>query len=185
MVYSPFGENGKISVSAPAPYPPLEVEEPNPHYARLLGIDMASPKSELTSITQYIYQSWTLPASFDHAGELMRRIAAVEMHHLDMLGTLISKLGGNPRFQSVQTRPLPWDGRMVTYNQTPALAIRDNMVMEQNAINNYRKQTTMIRDPHVVAVIRRIIMDEEMHMLIFKRLLAEINMEPGNQNGKS
>ena len=40
MEYSPFKENGRIEAAAPDPYPPLEVEGPNPQYARMLGIDM-------------------------------------------------------------------------------------------------------------------------------------------------
>ena len=175
MEYSPFGKNGKIEVSAPIPYPPLEVDGPNPQYARMLGVDMASSKSEMTSICQYLYHSWTLPKDFDHAHDLMRRIAEVEMHHLDMLGELIVKLGGNPRYMAVMNRPVPWEGRMVTYNHTPAMAVKDDMLLEQAAIDTYRRQAAAIRDPHIVAVLRRIIMDEEMHITIFKALLAQAN----------
>ena len=63
MEYSPFGENGKIIVSAPVPYPPLTVDGPNPQIARLLGVDLASSKSEMTSICQYLYHSWVLPST--------------------------------------------------------------------------------------------------------------------------
>ena len=88
--YTPFKENGKVEAAAPEPYPPLEVEGPNPQYARLLGIDMAGGRGEMTSITQYLYHSWTLP-DFDNAAPTLRQIAQVEMHHLDMLGVLIEK----------------------------------------------------------------------------------------------
>ena len=159
--YTPFKENGKVEAAAPEPYPPLEVEGPNPQYARLLGIDMAGGRGEMTSITQYLYQ-----------------IAQVEMHHLDMLGVLIEKLGGNPKYQAVQNRPALWTGGMVTYNRTPAMAIRDNMALEQSAIDTYRKQLLVIRDTHVAAVIRRILMDEEIHLLLFKRLLASTGIRP-------
>lgn len=177
MEYSPFKENGRIEAAAPDPYPPLEVEGPNPQYARMLGMDMAGNRSEMTSITQYLYHSWMLP-EFDNAEETLRRVAMVEMHHLDMLGTLIEKLGGNPKYMAVQNRPVVWNGGMVTYNRTPAMAIRDDMVSEQMAIDNYRKQLLIIRDAHVAAVIRRIIMDEEIHLLLFKKLLASANIRP-------
>ena len=67
---------------------------------------------------------------------------------------------------------------MVTYNRTPAMAIRDNMALEQSAIDTYRKQLLVIRDTHVAAVIRRILMDEEIHLLLFKRLLASTGIRP-------
>ncbi len=175
--YTPFKENGKIEAAAPDPYPPLEVEGPNPQYARLLGIDMAGGRSEMTSVTQYLYHSWTLP-DFDNAIHILRQIAMVEMHHLDMLGVLIEKLGGNPKYLSVQNRPMVWNGGMVTYNRTPAMAIRDDMLLEQTAIDTYRKQLLVIRDAHVAAVIRRILMDEEIHLLLFKRLLASTGIRP-------
>ena len=175
--YTPFKENGKVEAAAPEPYPPLEVEGPNPQYARLLGIDMAGGRGEMTSITQYLYHSWTLP-DFDNAAPTLRQIAQVEMHHLDMLGVLIEKLGGNPKYQAVQNRPAIWTGGMVTYNRTPAMAIRDNMALEQSAIDTYRKQLLVIRDTHVAAVIRRILMDEEIHLLLFKRLLASTGIRP-------
>ena len=72
--YTPFKENGKVEAAAPEPYPPLEVEGPNPQYARLLGIDMAGGRGEMTSITQYLYHSWTLP-DFDNAAPTLRQIA--------------------------------------------------------------------------------------------------------------
>lgn len=100
----------------------------------------------MTSITQYLYHSWTLP-DFDNAAPTLRQIAQVEMHHLDMLGVLIEKLGGNPKYQAVQNRPALWTGGMVTYNRTPAMAIRDNMALEQSAIDTYRKQLLVIRTP--------------------------------------
>lgn len=175
--FTPFKENGKVDAAAPDPYPPLEVEGPNPQYARLLGLDLASSKGETTSITQYLYQSWTLP-DFDNVTHILRQIAVVEMHHLDMLGTLIEKLGGNPKFMAVQNRPTVWNGGMVSYNRTPAMALRDDLMMEQAAIDTYRKQLMMIHDSHVCAVIRRILMDEEIHLLILKRLLASSSIRP-------
>ncbi len=176
MEYSPFGENGKIIVSAPVPYPPLTVDGPNPQIARLLGVDLASSKSEMTSICQYLYHSWVLPSTADSADSLLKRIAEVEMHHYDMLGQLIVKLGGDPKYVAVQNRPLPWDARMVSYTRTPASAFRDDLMLEQAAIETYRRQAAAISDPHVVAVIRRILLDEEMHLLIFRRLLSETSI---------
>ena len=171
----PIGKDGKIQTAASGPYPPLEVSGPQPHYARLLGISMASPKSEMTSICQYLYNSWTLPGDMGWTEELhdvMRRIAMVEMHHFDMLGALIVKLGGDPRYLSVARRPMMWDGHMVTYNRTPAMAFKENILLEQSAIDTYRRQIAAINDPHITAVLRRIIADEEVHLTIFKVFLA-------------
>ena len=40
------------------PYPKIQVEKPNTYYANLLLNDYAGINSELTSITQYIFQNF-------------------------------------------------------------------------------------------------------------------------------
>ena len=182
MIQSPFDKDGKIRFSSSLPYPPLEVEEPNAQYARMLGNDLASAKSEMTSICQYLYHSWTLPKSVDDIPTIMRRIAEVEMHHFDMLGQLIVKLGGNPRYMSINKRPQFWQGRMVVCSRTPAMALKDDMVLEQSTIAVYRGQVSAIRDHHIVAVLRRILIDEEIHLAIFRYLFSQINA--GGKGGK-
>ena len=49
--------------------------------------------------------------------------------------------------------------------------MRHNMALEQSAIDTYRKQAAVIQDEHIVVILRRIILDEELHMRIFRKYL--------------
>lgn len=88
----------QIPVAAPEPYPPPRVEGPNPVYARLLIEDISSAKGELTTICQYLYQSWIPEEGCEELAETLLRIAETEMRHLHLLGELIVQLGGDPKF---------------------------------------------------------------------------------------
>ena len=171
--YTPFKENGKVEAAAPEPYPPLEVEGPNPQYARLLGIDMAGGRGEMTSITQYLYHSWTLP-DFDNAAPTLRQIAQVEMHHLDMLGQLIVLLGADPRFSCDQRGSCAWwSGSMVCYSHDVRQILLNNITDEKKAAEFYRTAACDIPDPCVAAVLNRIARDEVLHAEIFTRFLKD------------
>ena len=41
-------------------YPPVAVLEKNQQYAQILMADLASTASEMTTVHQYLYQSWTI-----------------------------------------------------------------------------------------------------------------------------
>lgn len=80
-------------VAADAPYPPLEVNGPNHQIVRMLAFDLASDKSEMTSVTQYMYQGWALDRAFAGIARTLERLAQVEMRHMQILGKLIRMLG--------------------------------------------------------------------------------------------
>lgn len=158
--------------AAPDPYPAIEVDGPNPHYAQMLKMSLASPKSETTSVTQYVYQSWVLQSEFPEMSEAMHQVAKVEMHHLDIMGRLIDCLGGTPSYSCIQrNRQMPWNGSMVFYARMVRQMMQNNILAEQDAIRQYSKQIQMIQDVHVKAILGRIILDEELHIHLFKKYL--------------
>lgn len=107
-----------IIVKNPSPYPKITVCEPNLEYARILSLDLASSKSEFSTITTYVYQNWVLNSEYRNIANTTIRIAMVEMHHLDILGQLITLLGGDPRYQAVYQRGYAiWNSNMVDYNK--------------------------------------------------------------------
>ena len=126
------------------PYPPIKVEQPNPHYAQILKNSLASSKSETTAV----------------------------MHHLQMLGRLIDLLGGTPSYCCVQrNRQFPWNATMVFYGRMVRQMMQNNIAGEQEAIRQYRKQIQIIQDCHIQEIIKRIILDEELHIELFKKYL--------------
>lgn len=179
----PAPQEQKIQVASPEPYPPITVEASNRQYAQLLRYDLASSHSEFTSLAQYVYQSWILEASYPQIAETMHRIAVVEMRHLNMIGKLILLLGGVPLYSVAQNnRNVAWNGGMVQYQGAVSTCMKNNIVMERTAIDNYQKQMARMKDECVRAVLSRIVEDEEVHIQIFSKFLEEQCEHPHNLN---
>ena len=160
----------KRPVKVDAPYPPLTVEGPNRQYARMLTMDLASDKSEMTAITQYLYQGWELKKEYAEISDTLMRIAQVEIHHLDMLGQLIVLLGGDPRFLAPRNnRLMPWNGNMVFYSRMVKPMLENSLQKELSAAEGYLRQAQLIHDEHLSLILKRIAMDEELHVKILQQ----------------
>lgn len=174
-VEDPRGKPNPPTYAAAGPYPPIRVQELNPAYARMLKMDADSARSEVTSSMQYIYQSWVLSLQNEALSEMLRGIAIVEMRHLDILGRLIAQLGGNPGYAVLQQgRPVSWNGSMVSYTQQPDRMLEGNILLEQHAVDTYTQQIAHIKDPYVVDVLKRILLDEQLHLELFRSSLQQL-----------
>ncbi|MCM1430147.1 MAG: hypothetical protein NC180_07640 [Muribaculaceae bacterium] len=161
---------------AELPYPKLQVCGQNPAYAGLLSIDYCGPVSELSAITQYINNETRLSCGCCPMAKTLLGIAMAEMMHLQKLGQLIVLLGGCPDYVARQQNG---NARMWTpeYLKLPAKAeimLRTDIEAEKSAINQYRMHMRMIRDEHVNAVLARIIIDEEYHIMLLKSMLRDL-----------
>ena len=165
----------EIPVAAPGKYPDICVSEPNRRYASLLLQDSASARGEMTAIYQYLYQHWILDNTNDDFSILLKRIAAVEMHHLDILGRLIVLLGGNP---ICRTNPCncstAWNGNLLQYTSNKKQILTLNISSELSAVNDYTAQAETVKDPALAAILLRIAEDERVHYDIFRSLLSKM-----------
>jgi len=158
------------------PYPPTEVKDKNLYYARLLLNNYAGQNGELTAITQYLYQHFISEECYKELAESLQCIARVEMHHLEILGELITKLGGNPLFRTQnQGRNSFWSGKYVSELQNAKRFLQKNIEAENVAIRDYKMRIFQINDPKIQNILERIIKDEEHHIVIFKQYLAELD----------
>ncbi len=163
-----------IPVKAASPYPELKVEGRNIHYAAILTGDLASATGEMTAIYQYLYQHWTLQEQFEEIAQTIVRISEVEMHHLNMLGSLIDMLGGNPKCEAIRGyKRFFWQGSMVNYSRELPVLLKSNIYLEQSAVREYLEQADYIEDPYVSAVLARMAEDEEIHYAAYQDFLAE------------
>ena len=157
---------------SPENYPPIAVKECNLQYAALLSNNFASTFSETTAIMQYNHQKWALAASNLKLSQTLGHIAMVEMKHLDFLGQLIVLLGGSPQYIAVnKNRPTYWNSRMIFADTTLPSVLQRNIQSEQYAIDAYQNQISLIQDEFVTAILARIILDEQVHLEIFKTFL--------------
>lgn len=156
------------------PYPPIRVSGKNQYFAALLTNDYAGIVSELSAVTTYSFQRFI--SKSEGLEETLRCISIVEMRHLAILGRLIALLGGNPRF-AVQSGSncIFWNAQNICYESKPRLYLRQNIITEQVAIDSYRLRLRQINDPHIRAIIQRIILDEERHIELFSTLLEGLD----------
>lgn len=168
--------NFSVSYASPEPYPPIQVAAPNLCYAQMLSSVFASAKSELTTITQYTYFSWVLDQEAAPLAAALRKIAQVEMRHLDLLGQLIMALGGNPVYRSFPyKRPAFWSSGVLQYQCHIEKALHISIAGEQTAIDSYRHLSKLIQDQGVTKVLQRIVLDEEIHLHFFQEYLTTIS----------
>ena len=162
-----------ILYASPLAYPTVQVSAPNLVYAQMLTSAFASAKSELSTVTQYIYFSWILDKQESQLRDSFRHIAQVEMHHLDLLGQTITALGGNPIYRSVPcTRASFWNACMLQYQGNKEKALRISIAGEQEAIDGYHRLSKLIQDQNITNLLQRIILDEQIHLQIFQEYLT-------------
>ena len=137
-------------------------------YANLLYDSFAGEKGELTTITQYIYEHIELKR-YDSFSKILLSIAIEEMHHLDLLGSLIKKLGGAPYY--INKEKCAWNTENVKYHFSSIYEMLTyNIESEKAAIKGYRESIKNTQNKSIKDLIERIILDEQTHLEIFNRL---------------
>ena len=151
------------------PYPTVTVECPNHYYASLLLDDYASMDSEYTAISQYVFGH--ILAGDPEVADTFLGIGIVEMTHLDMLADVILDLGVYPKFVGGEGEI--WNSNFVPYGISTINRLELAIKGEYGAIEQYRDHICKIKDEEICALLERIILDEELHIKIFKHLLEK------------
>lgn len=155
-----------------SPYPPIKVQAPNKEYANLLMDDFAGPKGEFSAMSMYFYHHYTAGEDTGEYGVMAMRIAIAEMHHMDILASIIDKLGGDPVFRSsTKTNEQYWNAKDLVYSRDLHESLQIALEGETNAIATYLKHLKMIDDPFVKYIIERIIVDERLHRSYISQML--------------
>ena len=157
------------------PYPPIQVRCKNQSYAALLGVDYCGAVSELSAVAQYINNENRLFCEKCPMARTLLGIAMAEMMHLQKLGELIFLLGGDVCFAARQRdgRERLWTPEYLDTPDNAKSMLLADIEAEKGAISQYMAHIKRIDDDCVNAVLRRIIMDEEYHIMILQALLEE------------
>ena len=158
------------------PYPPIQVQCRNQDYAALLAFDYCGSVSELSAITQYINNENRLCLSDCRLARTILGIAMAEMMHLQKLGELIQLLGGEVSFAVTQPggKQTLWTPEYLVLSRDARRMLCADVEAERDAIAQYRAHIRNINDEFVNAVLRRIIRDEEYHIMLLQGLLGEL-----------
>lgn len=160
--------------------PEIKVEKPNVEYAKILLQDYAGEVSEDTAVHLYMYQSVLQNEKWKTFSKMLKKIAIVEMHHLEWLGQIILKLGLDPIFaaaNSSNNNLIYWTSKNVDYTDKIKAMLRTDMNAEVIAIEQYELHKEMINDKYIRNLIERIIKDEEEHLRIFSELYKSIEKQ--------
>lgn len=154
------------------PYPKIKVERENPKYGILLLQAYSGMVSEYTAISQYSYHKFKLMDDYPEVAKVIGSISIVEMHHLEILSQLIIKLGVDPRYWiNKKGKNYYWDAKFVDYGKDIAEFLKYDIQAETTAIRDYKNIIKQVNDQNIIAIIKRIIEDEELHLKIFHSLV--------------
>ena len=157
--------------SSDAPYPPIKAESGNPAYARVMLDNIGGSNSEMSAISLYVFNHLITGYNPD-VSAVFHKVSIVEMHHLEIFGKLAQQLGRGSRGCG------PEHGCEGRYTGPPATTsipeicglMRNVIDGEKAAISKYQHQISYIRDENITENLRRIILDERLHVEIFEKV---------------
>jgi bacterioferritin len=129
---------------------------------KIIGLLTQDIRDEHAALIQYLTQAYAMGES-DLACE-MEAIAREEMQHFRWLSEKVVALGGKPTLER---------GTVVFGAPKIVGMLEADVAAEQTAIRNYRAHIAQIDDPDVVALLERIILDEEAHLGKFQGYTEE------------
>lgn len=153
------------------PYPKVQVEKVDIDLAKKIYSLYAGNISEDICIHSYIFQM--LVVDNEDLRKILRGIAIVEMHHLEILGSLIKELGLTPVYGSFENNQLKWLSlENVRYDKVINDMLFNDIKSEEETILKYEEVINSTTDEYVRHILKRIILDERLHVEIFSKLLA-------------
>ncbi|MCM1533760.1 MAG: hypothetical protein NC099_03810 [Corallococcus sp.] len=156
------------------PYPSIKFLTKDARSGNIISFAYATQKGELTSVLQYTYHKFFMEKKDADFARTLMQIAAAEMKHLDILGGAMLKLGVNPEFLQYPNSRLYYNASAVSKSTLPQKIISDDIQGELDAIANYQKMLFVLKNEQVEAIIKRIILDEQLHLETLKKYRKNI-----------
>ncbi|WP_256687904.1 manganese catalase family protein [Halococcus qingdaonensis] len=96
----------------------VEVEEPNPRFAKMLQQAIGGAEGEMRVALQYMFQAFAVPAEKKEYRQLLMETATEELGHIEMLSTAVAKnLQGASNAQREEAREDPVIAEMMDSGQ--------------------------------------------------------------------
>ena len=163
----------QILCQSPLPYPPVAAQIKSPAYAQAMLSNMSGSVSEMCAVSLYFYNR-LLSQEQQKIADIFSKMVVVEMHHLEIFGTLARQMGADPRlWQRRAGRMLYWSPGYNDYPQELLPMLQNSLKCEQLTIQKYQDQAEEIADENVVENLMRIILDEQVHASILKELIEQ------------
>ena len=138
--------------------------------SKLLTLAAPFRTDELSSVSEYLYQSIIFAESHSELAELSERLALDEMHHFKMLSEFIHSCGGDISLNMRLKTPL-----YHIRDERSALSVMlENMKSERESSAKYRKIASATGDPRTAKLFHALADDEEMHISLLSELADKI-----------
>ena len=155
------------------PYPSTDTLTKDVRSGYIISYAYATLRGELTAILQYVYHHHFFNGIDPEDAETLMAIAVSEMHHLDILGSAMLKLGVNPRYVQQPNTDIYFNTTTVSQATMPQKMLMDDIQSEMTAISDYQKMLFVLKNEQVAAIIQRIILDEQLHLETLKQMLGK------------
>ena len=165
-----------LNVVLDIPYPNIDNFKGSKKLGYKLKKAYCGRVSELSCITKYIYEHIYLENDLKEIKEVSRKIAIVEMHHLDIIGNMIKKCGLPPIYTYLNKvdNETYWESSLISYEIVLPKFLEENIQDEKKAIKLYQELIKEADDEVVTDILNRIILDEENHIKIFQAILNNL-----------
>lgn len=155
-------------------FPTTEGICPDAYSLAVISPAYASPTGELNAILQYFYHFFNFnKQGYAEYANTLERIAIAEMLHLELLGKTITALGAQPIYcQNPPTAFNFYSAKYVTYSRNLVNMLEDDIIGEKQAISQYTKMLTRLKNEQIKSIIERILGDEMLHLEKLKEILC-------------
>lgn len=158
--------------------------------------------SELSNALRYLNLRYTMPTG--KAKALLTDIAAEELSHLEIIGTMIYQLLSNATLNELKTAGLPeyysnhgqslmykdasgfpWTSSYIQSKENFIADLYDALAGEQRSIATYENLITIAVDPEIRKILGFLRGREKHHFKLIKQLIRELKKELKEKNKKS
>ena len=138
---------------------------------RIVTKAYAGREGELTSVLRYVYQSVVLGQRGEtELSHLLQRIAADEMRHLQIIGSLITRLGAPPIFAACPPYPVGfYSASCVNYARETEEMLAADIAAEENSVKTYAAMLETMENPAAAEVILAVMEEEREHLTLLRR----------------
>lgn len=154
------------------PYPPVDNLDINIEYGHIILPNLGGLISEMNTVSLYSYNCIILEQKWPELSLAMHEISLVEMKHLNIFSKMCYRLGVDPRWWDCQDDFLEyWSPGYNVYPRQIKALLENAISQEKQTIIMYEQQIIKIDEPIIQNILKRIILDEQLHIQIFEYFL--------------
>ncbi len=162
------------------PLDTLENVRENTKALKIVGTAYAGRSGVLTAVLQYVYQTVALAgAGQTEAAKAFEQLASVKLYDLELMGTLIRRLGASPVYTACPPYPVShYSASCVDYSKSLSRMLAADLALEETAEENLARIRATVDDASVLGVLDKIAEDGAYCKRRLEELGAGVNAFP-------